>query len=110
VAEQPSFTDDGVTHRSVGPAIGVSVELECPATGNPAPAVTWRRNGYVIYDDNKHEIRQGGAVLVIRGIESSDGGNYECEVYNGVGETLRRQFAVGELLQTYYIVYAVYYC
>jgi len=98
LTEQPSFTDDRSHHRSIGPALGVTVELECPAGGNPPPVVTWRRDGYTISEDRKHAIRQDGALLLIRQINDEDRGNYECEVYNGVGNSLRRVFTVGQLM------------
>ena len=97
LAGQPTFTDDQSVHRSLGPALGVAVQLECPVTGNPTPQITWLKNNDPVQEDMYHVIQQNGAVFLIRRLEDSDAGNYECEVYNGVGEPLRRTFTVGEL-------------
>ena len=41
----------------VMPEIGLSVVLECPATGNPQPKVEWFRDNAIIGDSARYEIR-----------------------------------------------------
>jgi hypothetical protein len=93
---QSAFTDDQSSHRSLGPAIGMAVTLECPVTGYPVPEITWLKNGLIVQSNNNLVIQDNGAVLLIRRMQDSDTGNYECEASNGVGEVLRRTFTVGE--------------
>jgi len=92
---QPSFTDNGDSRRSLGPALGATVEMECPVRGSPTPVISWLKNGNAIQQDSSHVVQQNGEVFVIHGLKDSDAGNYECEADNGVGEILRRTFTVG---------------
>ena len=69
--------------------------MECPATGNPPPEITWLKDGHVIQEDSNHAIQDNGAVFVIHRLEDSDAGNYECDVYNGIGEAIQRTFLIG---------------
>ena len=39
----------------VMPEIGLSVVLECPATGNPQPKVEWFRDNAIIGDSARYE-------------------------------------------------------
>jgi Immunoglobulin I-set domain len=94
--EPPTFTDDQDSHKFLGPALGVAVQLECPVTGNPIPEIIWRKDGVLVQEDSSHVIQQSGSVFLIRAIKEYDVGNYECEAGNGIGETLRRTFAVGK--------------
>ena len=36
--------------------IGLSVVLECPATGNPQPKVEWFRENAIITDSERYEV------------------------------------------------------
>ena len=40
----------------VMPEIGLSVVLECPATGNPQPKVEWFRDNAIITDSKRYEV------------------------------------------------------
>jgi hypothetical protein len=94
-SESPSFVGDDTRMKQLSAGLGVTLDLECPANGNPPPAVTWRKDGRAVHaDDNKYSLQQGGATLAIVHFSENDGGRYECEVYNGVGTALRRSFVV----------------
>lgn len=73
---------------------GENVTFECVAEGDPAPAITWHRNGKPYeqtgggVDGNSHSLLQSS--LTIETIRSGDEGTYECTAANGVGAAQRK--------------------
>ncbi|CAH1130026.1 unnamed protein product [Ceutorhynchus assimilis] len=67
---------------------GASVRLECKASGNPVPKVTWSR---------KNNILPGGEqtvttpTLVLDKVDRHQAGIYQCVASNGVGEDVKQQ-------------------
>ncbi|KAM9324527.1 hemicentin-1 [Gastrophryne carolinensis] len=66
---------------------GNSISLVCEATGFPAPAIKWIKDGIVL-SHNKHIfIGPGGWILQIPQAKQSDGGEYICLAINKAGES-----------------------
>ncbi|XP_067138815.1 cell adhesion molecule Dscam1-like isoform X2 [Centruroides vittatus] len=72
---------------------GPSLSLKCVATGNPLPQIIWKLDDSSIPEN--HRIRYGdyvtkdGAVVSyvnITSVQTEDGGEYQCNANNGVGE------------------------
>lgn len=88
---------------------GGSVRIECSASGNPTPNVTWTRknnvlpNGelksiflFVLHIFNIHEFILGderlySPVLSIESMDRHKGGVYICSADNGVGKPAQSQ-------------------
>ena len=68
------------------PLKGEQVSLECDATGNPEPVITWFKDDEVIDAelDRVHVSPTGS--LTIQNIVDSDNGVYECKALNLAGE------------------------
>ena len=58
---------------------GNNVTLHCNATGNPAPNITWTKDG------SSTELYQGEAYSIVN-IQRQAAGDYTCTTWNGVGE------------------------
>ena len=54
---------------------GDNVRLYCNATGNPLPQTAWIKSGKVLVTDS---------VYVIRAINRSQAGIYQCMAWNGI--------------------------
>lgn len=62
-----------------------TVKLQCPATGNPQPTITWRKNRRaVVIDGEKYKQMDSGA-LEITSLERLDSGTYFCTASNPTG-------------------------
>ncbi len=72
---EPTITTPPVS-QSV--ASGVSVTLSVVATGSPAPAYQWRKNGVLITGAN-------GPVYTLTNVQPADAGAYTVTVSNSVG-------------------------
>ncbi|XP_060709112.1 peroxidasin homolog [Hemiscyllium ocellatum] len=62
--------------------VGESVTLECSATGNPQPRITWMRSdGSPLPHDPRYTITSSGG-LYIQNVVQADGGQYTCHANN----------------------------
>lgn len=64
--------------------IGHDTELTCSATGHPAPAITWRKDGLPLRETS-HRIRilgETNSQLRITGVVREDRGMYQCFAKN----------------------------
>ena len=55
--------------------IGANVTLNCSATGDPQPVISWKRQGSQVPVGRSHQI---DGALVIRDVRKEDAGNYIC--------------------------------
>lgn len=58
------------------PIVGQDYRIRCEVQANPAPIVTWSRNGKNIATDNRYIIENKG--LLIKNVKESDDGVYAC--------------------------------
>ena len=65
-------------------AEGSDVTLTCEATGSPAPAVTWLKDGEPLARQSNQV--PGGPWLSLVAVGPADAGVYSCLVVNEVGE------------------------
>ena len=56
-------------------SLGRNLTLECRATGDPQPAITWKRQGAQLPFGRSHVSNQA---LTINGLKLEDAGNYSC--------------------------------
>ncbi|KAL5264270.1 hypothetical protein ACHWQZ_G005388 [Mnemiopsis leidyi] len=65
---------------------GQDVRLTCSVTANPAPTITWSRNGQTLNNNAKYlidTVTDHVSVLVVRNVrKTSDVGTYKCEASN----------------------------
>ena len=74
--------------KDVSKIVGEDTTFKCNATGNPPPAIKWKKDLQTIQNiPNKTEISNDGRLLTIFSVEPNDAGQYRCVVSNKVDET-----------------------
>lgn len=70
---------------------GSPVRLECKASGNPVPTITWsRRNNLLPSGDQTLTI----PILSLDRVDRHQAGVYQCTASNGVGEDVTEQIVL----------------
>ncbi|KAM3620522.1 uncharacterized protein V6R79_024924 [Siganus canaliculatus] len=65
------------------------ITLSCEASGNPAPDVTWLKDGQLLVPDRRHQILSHGRFLLLSVVQVSDTGRYSCLASNSAGDRSR---------------------
>uniref|UniRef100_A0A8C8RV15 Hemicentin-1 n=1 Tax=Pelusios castaneus TaxID=367368 RepID=A0A8C8RV15_9SAUR len=65
--------------------VNKTIVMECVANGNPAPRITWRKDGQPLAEDDQHKSLAGGRMLQILNSQITDTGRYVCVVENIAG-------------------------
>ncbi|KAM9391508.1 hemicentin-1 [Pholidichthys leucotaenia] len=73
--------------------VNSTVVLHCDATGHPAPAVSWLRDGQPVHTDSQHHISEDGTQLQLLSVQVSDMAGYLCVAENKVG-TVEKLFSL----------------
>jgi Immunoglobulin domain/Immunoglobulin I-set domain len=75
---------------------GSSVELTCHSNGFPKPDIKW---SFVNKSGQRTNLSSAIDTVVIENLNFTHDGRYECEVFNGIGETQKRviELKVGAL-------------
>ncbi|XP_031632888.1 limbic system-associated membrane protein isoform X2 [Contarinia nasturtii] len=73
-------------HRQVKK--GESVRIECSASGNPSPNITWTRKFENLPNGDE---KLSSSVLLIENMDRHKGGTYICTANNGVGQAASAQ-------------------
>ncbi|KAL2092656.1 hypothetical protein ACEWY4_012454 [Coilia grayii] len=71
--------------EEVSAVVNSSVVLQCDATGNPPPALSWLRDGRPLFGGPDHHILEDGAALELLSVQVSDMAGYLCVAENKVG-------------------------
>ncbi|CRK97731.1 CLUMA_CG011111, isoform A [Clunio marinus] len=70
---------------------GSPVRLECSASGNPMPNITWTRKNNLLPNGEEKFVSSN---YVIENMDRHKGGTYICTANNGVGQTASSQIAL----------------
>lgn len=90
VLEPPSILDNSTRSRDAFET--QRIELECYATGNPQPQISWRRQNNDILPTGSSVYK--GNVLIIHNVTKEDRGTYYCIANNGVGKEAKQNVKV----------------
>ncbi|XP_078604169.1 hemicentin-1-like isoform X2 [Branchiostoma floridae x Branchiostoma japonicum] len=71
---------------------GDMVELQCDASGNPQPVVTWTKVGHQGAERNRWKLLNGGTTLQVVQVQPEDSGTYLCTAMNNAGDDEREYF------------------
>ncbi|XP_062535649.1 uncharacterized protein LOC134204852 isoform X2 [Armigeres subalbatus] len=77
----PTFLNNMTSYTS---SVVASMSFNCSANGNPAPRITWFKNGREI--KNNHIVHFNYPILRINTIDPEDEGLYQCIAKNEAGE------------------------
>lgn len=66
--------------------VGQPLALECSASGQPPPALSWLKDGLPLARSNGTQILGGGMVLRIERVLEGSGGTYTCLASSPAGE------------------------
>ncbi|XP_029939526.1 hemicentin-1, partial [Salarias fasciatus] len=82
----PPFVDgaDGITDSTV--IIDNPLELECHATGTPAPIITWYKDGKPVQQGEGLRVAANGRQLVVSRAQVSDTARFQCVASNEAGD------------------------
>ncbi|XP_070688049.1 hemicentin-1 [Pempheris klunzingeri] len=82
----PPFIDgaDDVTDSTV--IINSPLELECQATGTPAPVITWYKDGKPVRQGGGLRVAASGRRLVVSRAQVSDTARFQCVATNEAGD------------------------
>nr|CAI5833681.1 unnamed protein product [Callosobruchus analis] len=70
---------------------GASVKLECRASGNPVPRITWSRKNNLLPDGVQTAVTP---ILSLDRVDRHQAGVYQCTAGNGVGEDVTEQIVL----------------
>ena len=73
-------------------AKGSELALNCSVSGHPTPVIYWLRDGRVLGEGAHVSVHRQprSSLLVVRAVESADGGTYSCFSNNSVGSDTER--------------------
>ena len=73
-------------------ANGSELALNCSVSGHPTPVIHWLRDGRVLGEGARVSVHRQprSSLLVVRAVESADGGTYTCFSNNSVGSDTER--------------------
>ena len=73
-------------------AKGSELALNCSVSGHPTPVIYWLRDGQVLGEGSRVSVHRQprSSLLVVRAVESADGGTYSCFSNNSVGSDSER--------------------
>jgi len=82
----PRIDSSQVTSHVVTTSVGESVRLGCPVSSDPPAYIDWFKDGDAIHFGwQRYRIRTQDSVLVIRDVDRSDAGFFQCTAVNGFG-------------------------
>lgn len=82
---------------------GSSVRLECRASGNPVPKITWSRKNNILPSGDQTTVTP---VLALDRVDRHQAGVYQCMASNGVGEDVTEQINLHVLCEYgFFIIY-----
>ena len=65
----------------------------CPVLASPAPQITWRKNGQIVYkgkddprNDKRLKVADNGRDLLIPNVQVTDAGEFTCQAVNRNGK------------------------
>jgi len=82
---------------------GKSIELWCVFGGTPLPQIRWTKEGGSL-PPGRTTYSNYGKTLIIKSVDTEDGGNYECEASNGVGVAKSYSINVQVLAAPYFVL------
>ncbi|XP_069890339.1 hemicentin-1 [Dipodomys merriami] len=62
-------------------------QMECSASGSPAPRNVWQKDGLPVLEDEHHKFLSNGRILQILNTQIADTGRYVCIAENTAGST-----------------------
>ena len=82
--DQPEITVHPKTQTGIE---GNNVLFSCNVFGNPAPTISWTKNGYSINKSDNYRISfsEDKKQLTITNLNSTDSGEYQCVAKNSLG-------------------------
>uniref|UniRef100_A0A8C6YM76 Hemicentin 1 n=1 Tax=Nothoprocta perdicaria TaxID=30464 RepID=A0A8C6YM76_NOTPE len=86
----PVIEGDADTVQTRQVVAGDSVTLECKAEGNPAPLLTWLKDGVPVRASDSLRVRAGGKRLELLNASEADTGQYVCVATSIAGEQERK--------------------
>ncbi|KAM3610982.1 uncharacterized protein V6R79_011806 [Siganus canaliculatus] len=81
----PSISGETTVPREVQVTQDGAVTLECQAVGNPAPQISWMKNGRPLLLSPRTRLSSGDSVLRISPVQLSDSGVYTCVARSRAG-------------------------
>ncbi|XP_068397521.1 hemicentin-1 isoform X4 [Eschrichtius robustus] len=86
VHEPPSLEDAGkMLNETV--VVNNPIQLECKATGNPSPAITWYKDNRPLLGSSSMTFLNRGQIINIESTQITDAGIYKCVAINSAGAT-----------------------
>lgn len=70
--------------------VGTAVYIRCPATGNPAPVIDWKKSEFPVTKSGSLQIVNN--TLILPDTTSSDTGSYTCDASNAAGSDEEESF------------------
>ena len=66
---------------------GNDATLNCSASGNPSPTISWRFGNEILASSSKYDISTSGnsSILIVKSLSRNDSGSYECYANNTKG-------------------------
>jgi len=90
-AGPPRIDSSRATSHVVTTCPGESLRLVCPVISDPPAYVDWSKDGEAIHVGwQRYRIRSQDSVLVVRDVDRSDAGFFQCTAVNGFGSVVYR--------------------
>lgn len=81
--EAPTFINVNKFPTTISRHSGETIQLKCPAEGNPQPNITWTKDGNVLSNEAKLKDRTWS--IAVQSLVPNDAGQYTCHVCNEYG-------------------------
>ncbi|KAF4523238.1 hypothetical protein B566_EDAN011464 [Ephemera danica] len=83
---------------------GGTVTLECKASGNPVPTITWKKKDGLLAS-GQHSVE--GFSLTLEQVDRHQAGMYQCSASNGVGQPATFDVTLHVLCKCYLCMHAM---